>query len=266
MPLGGRKNKGKKPAMTLDTTEEVEMFAQSMARTVGPMGETVTLGMGAGSKSKGHEVTINSEGINFKGETKRLNEHDLEEFYPGGDNFLGQGAAGMVELNRIRLTGEAVAVKHIAVDDKNDRDQTIQEVESMWRLNHLNIVQFFGAYLCQADHTVCFVLEFMNANSLQHLLKRSRETPMDEAVVSRISEGICAGIGYLHDQRIVHRDLKPGNVLCHHDAHTVTVKVADFGIVREMEAEFATTGAHASHDPFLLNFLFPGHSSDRGVS
>eukprot|EP01046_Picozoa_sp_COSAG06_P067633 COSAG06_NODE_17620_length_930_cov_1.125150_1_plen_114_part_10 len=45
----------------------------------------------------------------------------------------------MVELMRIRATGDAVAVKHIAVDDKNDRDQTIQEVESMWRLNHPNI-------------------------------------------------------------------------------------------------------------------------------
>ena len=48
--------------------------------------------------------------------------------------------------------------------------------------------------------------------------------------------------GYLHDQRIVHRDLKPGNVLCHHDAWTVTVKVADFGIVKQMEGDFAMTG------------------------
>ena len=42
---------------------------------------------------------------------------------------------------------------------------------------------------------VCFVLEYMNANSLQHLLKRSNQTPMDEAVVSRITQGILAGIG-----------------------------------------------------------------------
>ena len=54
---------------------------------------------------------------------------------------------------------------------------------------------FHGAYLCQADHTVCFVLEYMNANSLQHLLKRSNQMPMDEAVVSRVTQGILAGIG-----------------------------------------------------------------------
>jgi hypothetical protein len=139
MPLGGRKNKGKKPApmMQLDTAEDP--LAQSYAVRGGARGEEVVLGMGAGSKSKGDEVTINSEGITFRGDTKRLNEQDLEEFYPGGDNFLGRGAAGMVELMRIRATGDAVAVKHIAVDDKNDRDQTIQEVESMWRLNHPNI-------------------------------------------------------------------------------------------------------------------------------
>ena len=53
---------------------------------------------------------------------------------------------------------------------------------------------------------------------------------------------MCNRTGYLHDQRIVHRDLKPGNVLCHHDEWTVTVKVADFGIVKQMEGEFAMTG------------------------
>jgi hypothetical protein len=150
MPLGGRKNKGKKPApmIQLDTTEDA--FAQSYAVRRGGQGEEVVLGMGAGSKSKGDEVTINAEGITFRGDTKQLNEQDLEEFHPGGDNFLGRGAAGMVELMRIRATGEPVAVKHIAVDDKNDRDQTIQEVESMWRLNHPNIgVQHVvQQYLC----------------------------------------------------------------------------------------------------------------------
>jgi hypothetical protein len=37
----------------------------------------------------------------------------------------------------------------------------------------------------------------MNANSLQHLLKHSNQTPMDEAVVSRVTQGILAGIGTL---------------------------------------------------------------------
>lgn len=145
MPLGGRKNKGKKAprVMQLDTTEDP--CEQSYAVRRGGRGEEVVLGMGAGSKSKGDEVTINAEGITFRGHTKQLCEQDLEEFHPGGNNFLGQGAAGLVELMRIRATGEAVAVKHIAVDEKHDRDQTIQEVESMWRLNHPNI----GTAQCQ---------------------------------------------------------------------------------------------------------------------
>ena len=66
-------------------------------------------------------------------------------------------------------------------------------------------VLFYGAYLCQADHTVCFVLEYMNANSLQHLLKESHQTPMNETVVSRITQGILAGIGAPLQGRVILR-------------------------------------------------------------
>ena len=217
MPLGGRRKGKKKPAPMALSLEPEPMEMASFAVRRGAGGETLTLGIGDRSKSNGEEVTVDAEGIRFRGDEKHISEADLEEFYPGGDNFLGRGAAGLVELMRMRRTDAAVAVKHISIDDKVDRDQTIEEVRSMWKLDHRNIVRFFGAYLCQADHTVCFVLEYMNANSLQHILKQSNGTPMDEAVVSRVSGGILAGIAYLHDQRIVHRDLKPGNVLCHHD-------------------------------------------------
>eukprot|EP01046_Picozoa_sp_COSAG06_P067634 COSAG06_NODE_17620_length_930_cov_1.125150_2_plen_104_part_00 len=68
MPLGGRKNKGKKPApmMQLGTAEDA--FEQSYAVRGGARGEAVVLGMGAGSKSKGDEVTINSHHVSRRHE------------------------------------------------------------------------------------------------------------------------------------------------------------------------------------------------------
>jgi serine/threonine protein kinase len=92
----------------------------------------------------------------------------------------------MVELMREKASGQAVAVKHMNMTAKSDRDQTIEEVRSMWRLDHANVVRFYGAYFCAKDQTVCFVLEYMNSNSLQHILKNCRQTPMAEPVVGRL--------------------------------------------------------------------------------
>jgi serine/threonine protein kinase len=121
----------------------------------------------------------------------------------------------MVELMREKASGQAVAVKHMNMTAKSDRDQTIEEVRSMWRLDHANVVRFYGAYFCAKDQTVCFVLEYMNSNSLQHILKNCRQTPMAEPVVGRLVADILEGVKYLHSAKIIHRDLKPGNVLCH---------------------------------------------------
>jgi|EP01047_Picozoa_sp_COSAG01_P054861 serine/threonine protein kinase len=240
MPLGGRKKKKGAPPM-LDTTPSGFNAAQSFA--VGHGGSDLTLGQGAASKTGGKEIKFTATGITYDNEEKQLSESHFEPWDPTQKTFLGKGAAGMVYLMRKKDSGEPVAVKHMSMSDKSDRDQTIEEVRSMWKLSHTNVVRFYGAYWRQQDQTVCFVLEYMNSNSLQHILRASHGTPMAEPVVGRVLGGVLAGVEYLHSQQIIHRDLKPGNVLVHDTGEDVVVKVADFGIVKTMESKkFSTTG------------------------
>lgn len=207
MPLGGRKNKGKKPAPMLMV--DSGSFNAEVSFAVGA--SSLTLGKGTSSKTEGKEITFTEHGITYDNHLRALSEENFECWAEGKTTFLGRGAAGMVELMREKRTGDPVAVKHMSMTAKSDRDQTIEEVRSMWKLDHPNVVRFHGAYFCAKDQTVCFVLEYMNSNSLQHILKKCQETPMAEPVVGRLVGDILEGVRYLHSQKIIHRDLKPGS-------------------------------------------------------
>ena len=207
MPLGGRKNKGKKPAPMLMVDSGSFNAEQSFAVEAA----SLTLGQGTQSKTGGKEITFTEHGISYDNDMRKLSEESFECWVAGKTTFLGRGAAGMVELMREKGTGDPVAVKHMSMTSKSDRDQTIEEVRSMWKLEHPNVVRFHGAYFCAKDQTVCFVLEYMNSNSLQHILKKCQGTPMPEPVVGRLVGDILEGVRYLHSQKIIHRDLKPGS-------------------------------------------------------
>merc|ERR1719210_2040047 len=48
--------------------------------------------------------------------------------------------------------------------------------------------------------------------------------------VMDLSEGMCAGMGYMHLKRLVHADLKSSNILINHTSSSKLVpKICDFG-------------------------------------
>lgn len=53
------------------------------------------------------------------------------------------------------------------------------------------------------------------------------------SLVLKIGTEVCRGMDYLHKRKIVHRDLKAANLLMD---ETGTVKIADFGVARVMNA------------------------------
>jgi serine/threonine protein kinase len=130
-------------------------------------------------------------------------------------------------------------------------------------LSHANVVQVHSAFWREADRSVCFVLEYMNSNSLQHILRASHGTPMAEPVVGRVLGGVLAGVEYLHSQQIIHRDLKPGNVLVHDTGEDVVVKVADyFGVTATVQR--GTRGTRAYLAPEQLEAAIAGGGGGGG--
>ncbi|VDO10582.1 unnamed protein product [Rodentolepis nana] len=66
------------------------------------------------------------------------------------------------------------------------------------------------------------------------MVRMARTKLLSEHSVRKITRQILSGLAYMHQKGFFHRDLKPENVLC---SGFGSVKLADFGLVREIRAQ-----------------------------
>jgi serine/threonine-protein kinase len=117
-----------------------------------------------------------------------------------------------------------------------------REAKAVARLTHPNVVGVFdqgtdGPY-------VYLAMEFVPGRTLRDLLReRGALTPHDALTVL---DPVLAALGAAHRAGLVHRDVKPENVLLGDDGR---VKVADFGLVRALDATGWSAGSSAVTTP-----------------
>jgi eukaryotic-like serine/threonine-protein kinase len=144
------------------------------------------------------------------------------------DKLLGRGGMGAVYIGRHRETGDRAAVKvlsgHLA-DDASFRERFKQEIETLKRLLHPNIVQLHG--YGEEDGHLYYVMELVEGKSLQDELSAGRRFNWRE--VARIGIAVAEALKHAHDRGIIHRDLKPANLLIDVQEH---IKLTDFGIAK----------------------------------
>jgi serine/threonine protein kinase len=154
------------------------------------------------------------------------------------EKLLGKGSIGKVYLARHRRIGRHVALKIIRpeqrFDDDADREEfqrrLQREAELCAALHHPNVVTLFEAGY--EDDVIAFLAtEYVEGESLQARLKKTRPLPLDEAL--RISADVLRALAYAHAKGVIHRDIKPGNILI---ATTGEAKIADFGIARPVNS------------------------------
>jgi serine/threonine-protein kinase len=142
--------------------------------------------------------------------------------------ILGRGGMGAVYVGVHEETGEQAAVKvlsgHLA-DDAAFRDRFQQEVESLKRLLHPNIVQLVG--YGEEDGHLFYAMELVEGRNLQDELLSGRRFTWREA--ARIGVEVATALKHAHDRGIIHRDLKPANLMLDVQDH---VKLTDFGIAK----------------------------------
>lgn len=145
---------------------------------------------------------------------------------------LGQGGYGFVYKGKLS-DGRQVAVK-VLRDNKGNGEDFINEVASISRTSHVNVVTLLG--FCYEANRRALVYDFMPNGSLDKFIcskeSRGADCRLEWEVLFQIAVGTARGLEYLHqgcNTRIVHFDIKPHNILLDED---FCPKISDFGLAK----------------------------------
>lgn len=144
---------------------------------------------------------------------------------------LGQGGFGGVYKGKLP-DGRLVAVK-VLNDSKSNGEDFINEVSSISRTSHVNVVSLLG--FCYKPKRV-LIYEYMSNGSLDKLIynqgSSSTNFQLEWKMLYEIAIGIARGLEYLHrgcNMRILHFDIKPHNILLDEN---FCAKISDFGLAK----------------------------------
>ncbi|OWZ19602.1 CMGC/RCK/MAK protein kinase [Phytophthora megakarya] len=101
-------------------------------------------------------------------------------------------------------------------------------LQSLKKLNHPNIIKL--KEVIRENDELYFVFEYMECNLYDTMKKRDRHFP--ESKIRNLMYQMLQGLAFMHKHSFFHRDIKPENMLVKGD----TVKVADFGLAREIRS------------------------------
>lgn len=166
------------------------------------------------------------------------------------DPLIGRVLDGRYRVGA-RVARGGMAVVHQAVDLRLDRLVAVKvmhpglgedpdfvarferEARSAAKLAHPHAVAVFDQG--EDDGTLFLVMEYVPGMTLRELIRR--EAPLPPARALALLDPVLQSLAAAHRAGMIHRDVKPENVLLGEDNGHQTVKVADFGLARAVNAE-----------------------------
>ncbi|XP_022682506.1 LEAF RUST 10 DISEASE-RESISTANCE LOCUS RECEPTOR-LIKE PROTEIN KINASE-like 2.4 isoform X2 [Setaria italica] len=179
---------------------------------------------------------------------KRYNYADVKSMTKSFAVKLGQGGFGAVYKGNLSNGGQ-VAVKMLK-DVKGDGEEFMNEVASISRTSHVNVVTLLG--FCLQGSKRALIYEYMPNGSLERYTfgtNINSENILSWEKLFEIAIGIARGLEYLHrgcNTRIVHFDIKPHNILLDQD---FCPKISDFGLAKlclNKESAISIVGARGT--------------------
>ncbi|KAL8470753.1 hypothetical protein ACS0TY_033354 [Phlomoides rotata] len=196
---------------------------------------------------KNIEIFLKNDGKHLQ--QTRYTYSDLKKITNSFSHSLGKGGYGSVYKGELR-DGRSVAVKILNELPAGKGEEFINEVASISKTSHINIVALLG--FCFEGARRALVYEFMPNGSLEKFVNNPTRTITPVGVVYQnnnfdhflpesrlgwqklfeIVVGIAEGLDYLHrgcSTRIFHFDIKPHNILLDKDLNP---KISDFGLAK----------------------------------
>ncbi|TKY56097.1 Receptor protein kinase [Spatholobus suberectus] len=198
----------------------------------------------------------------------RFTYADIKRITNGFSESLGEGAHGAVFKGM--LSREILVAVKILNDTVGDGKDFINEVGTMGKIHHINVVRLLG--FCADGFHRALVYDFFPNGSLQKFVAPpdNKDVFLGWEKLHQIALGVAKGIEYLHlgcDHRILHFDINPHNVLI--DDHFIP-KITDFGLAKlcpknqstvSMTAARGTLG-YIAPEVFSRNFGNVSYKSD----
>lgn len=156
---------------------------------------------------------------------------------------LGSGSFARVykvfdpELNNIVACKILFPRSHFKQVYRNEGDEYIlrfkREVRLLSKeLQHRNIVDVGKI---QVEGSIFWFTMPLASFTLDKWIKDNRNASVDKRM--EIFRQIISGIKYLHEREKYHRDLAPNNILLYETDHGLEVKIADFGLAKDIRSE-----------------------------
>ncbi|MSQ97512.1 MAG: serine/threonine protein kinase [Gemmataceae bacterium] len=171
-----------------------------------------------------------------------LSRGHIDDFFLGNYKILeriGRGRMAGV-YKAVHPSGQVVAIK-VLPPSRAKNAQILgrfqREARLAVKLKHPHVVRSFQVGETKGVH--CFVMEYLEGDTLEEVLQRRKRLPPAEAV--RLVHQALLGLQHIHEQALVHRDLKPANLMllpttARGDAETTlksNLKILDIGLARE---------------------------------
>jgi len=152
---------------------------------------------------------------------------------------LGSGASSVVKLMYHPQNRWLLALKTLAaMEDAGTRQQVVNELKVLCNVRCDHLVTLYDAFFLEG--VIYLALEYMNAGSLEGVLRAAPGKRIPETVLGQIVLQMLHGLVYLHKEKHqLHRDLKPANILLSTQGE---VKLSDFGISRQLESTLGSAG------------------------
>ncbi|GAU14788.1 hypothetical protein TSUD_50000 [Trifolium subterraneum] len=146
-----------------------------------------------------------------------------------------QGQGGFGSVYKGKLHDERVVAVKVLSESKGDGEDFINEVASISRTSHVNVVRLLG--FCLDGSKKALLYEFMPNGSLEKFIYEEKnplkdDRQLDGKTLYDIAVGVARGLEYLHrgcNTRILHFDIKPHNILLDED---FCPKISDFGLAK----------------------------------
>jgi serine/threonine protein kinase len=176
--------------------------------------------------SNRHHRNNNLKGKRYKPYQSQGKEGNtsLEEYE--AVKILGRGASSMVSLVRDRsnkLYAKKLVHLH-SMENESTAKLILNEIKALEKCKSCPyIVKHYNSFY--KENAIHILLEYMDRNSLQELLKTTKHIP--EHILKLICVQVLLGLQHLHNKKITHRDIKPANILINKKGR---VKISDFGL------------------------------------